>query len=374
MNIIELHILQSYPVSCLNRDDLGAPKSATFGGCTRARLSSQCLKRAHRELFKELTPQFAQGVRTKLLVSAFSDIMAKRGKLLELHPDLAIDLAAVWSTLESADSKTGKSKKGKASSEIERKMTTLAFVSPAEMDAMVEAAVLFYEGKKKGKGGNLEDINSKDTLASVSKAAAKDVKLMDAADIALFGRMVAGQNSDLCIEGAAMFSHALSTHRAEPEMDFYSAIDDLQPSDESGAGMTGVLEFSSACYYRYIAINLDLLKENLKGVDDEEIKEILTAFIKSALESVPAARKNSMNAFTRPGFVMGMRRSSTQPIQLVNAFETPVRSKDGYLQASVDKLREEWKNISEKWGLAADCIVEMPAVSESEFIKKLLEG
>jgi len=32
MNLIELHILQSFPVSCLNRDDVGSHKSALFGG------------------------------------------------------------------------------------------------------------------------------------------------------------------------------------------------------------------------------------------------------------------------------------------------------------------------------------------------------
>jgi CRISPR system Cascade subunit CasC len=40
MKLIELHILQSFPVSCLNRDDVGAPKQAIFGGATRARISS----------------------------------------------------------------------------------------------------------------------------------------------------------------------------------------------------------------------------------------------------------------------------------------------------------------------------------------------
>jgi CRISPR system Cascade subunit CasC len=49
MKLIELHILQSFPVSCLNRDDLNTPKTATFGGVQRARVSSQCWKRAIRE-------------------------------------------------------------------------------------------------------------------------------------------------------------------------------------------------------------------------------------------------------------------------------------------------------------------------------------
>ena len=42
---IEFHILQSFPVTCLNRDDVGAPKTAVVGGVTRARVSSQCWKR-----------------------------------------------------------------------------------------------------------------------------------------------------------------------------------------------------------------------------------------------------------------------------------------------------------------------------------------
>lgn len=42
---IEFHILQSFPVTCLNRDDVGAPKSAIVGGVSRARVSSQCWKR-----------------------------------------------------------------------------------------------------------------------------------------------------------------------------------------------------------------------------------------------------------------------------------------------------------------------------------------
>ena len=41
---IEYHILQSFPVTCLNRDDVGAPKTAVVGGVTRARVSSQCWK------------------------------------------------------------------------------------------------------------------------------------------------------------------------------------------------------------------------------------------------------------------------------------------------------------------------------------------
>ena len=69
MRLIELHILQSFPVSCLNRDDVGSPKTAVFGGVTRARLSSQSLKRAIREYAQNNLPDARfGGERTKLII------------------------------------------------------------------------------------------------------------------------------------------------------------------------------------------------------------------------------------------------------------------------------------------------------------------
>lgn len=50
---IDLHVLQTVPPSCVNRDDTGSPKTAVYGGVTRARVSSQAWKHAMREMFKE---------------------------------------------------------------------------------------------------------------------------------------------------------------------------------------------------------------------------------------------------------------------------------------------------------------------------------
>jgi CRISPR system Cascade subunit CasC len=84
MKLIELHILQSFPVSCLNRDDVGAPKTATFGGATRARISSQCLKRAIRLHAKELCPELFAGERSKLIVRPIPAIVGVRPR--RWHP------------------------------------------------------------------------------------------------------------------------------------------------------------------------------------------------------------------------------------------------------------------------------------------------
>src|SRR5438093_5751136 len=78
MKLIELHILQSFPVSCLNRDDVGAPKTAIFGGATRARISSQCLKRAIRLHAAELQPKLYAANRSRLFTSEITELLKER--------------------------------------------------------------------------------------------------------------------------------------------------------------------------------------------------------------------------------------------------------------------------------------------------------
>lgn len=354
MNIIELHILQSFPVSCLNRDDLGSPKSAIFGGVKRARISSQCLKRAQRQLFRELAPEFAQGSRTRLIASAIAERLRRETDLTpEQKAELPTQLAEAWGKLD------GTCKPGQ---DLPRSKT-LAYLSPAEIDSMVSAAVTLLRENPAPKPKEMD---------KAVKTAMKNTSRKDAADIALFGRMVASDPS-LNIEGAALFSHALSCHQAEPEIDFYTAVDDLQPEDVAGAGMAGILEFNSACYYRYIGINLDLLKQNLPDIDQEEFRTILRAFIRSALLSVPSARKNSMNAATLPSYVLGVKRRG-HPLQLVNAFERPVKSSAGHLEKAVQALNKELQTMKDTWGITNERETAIPDANLDLFISTLADA
>ena len=47
---VDVHVLQTVPPSCVNRDDTGSPKTAVYGGAVRARVSSQAWKRAVRSM------------------------------------------------------------------------------------------------------------------------------------------------------------------------------------------------------------------------------------------------------------------------------------------------------------------------------------
>src|SRR5450759_2481022 len=128
MKLIELHILQSFPVSCLNRDDVGAPKTATFGGLTRARISSQCLKRAIRLQAQELCPKLYAGERSKLIVRPIAEAAERYGapaeKALEASKKFCHELAKLDDARKN---------------EQVLKVKTLMFLSPSERDEIGKA-------------------------------------------------------------------------------------------------------------------------------------------------------------------------------------------------------------------------------------------
>ena len=353
MKLIELHILQSFPVSCLNRDDVGSPKTAVFGGVNRARLSSQSLKRAIREFAQDNLPgsRFG-GQRTKLIVQPLADALKKHG------------VADEKSALDHAKTIAHKLAKLDAKAE-DTEVGTLTFLAPSEIDSMAKqvAGVLKTNPKSKDYEKNLDKF-------------CKAAGLLDGADIAVFGRMAASLPS-LTLEGAAMFSHALSTHKADNDLDFYSAVDDRKPKDDdAGAGMIGTLEFSSAVYYRYAALNLDLLADagHLAKLSVDERRQVVDAFIRASLQAVPGARKNSMNAHTLPGLALGIYKAAGQPVQLINAFEEPVRPKSGLLAESIAKLQAHHEALKKTWDISCETEVSIPNVTLKAFSEALVKN
>jgi CRISPR system Cascade subunit CasC len=401
MKHLELHIIQSVPVACLNRDDLNSPKTAIFGGVQRARVSSQSWKRAIRELAGEELDNLGQfkGKRSRLFVDQIFLALMRLGEREEVAKTLALCAGHYLAKLDPKQ---------------EGKVKTLVFLSPLEYE--IFAKLLFsLKGdekqklvdaisavgrdkladnkdneenvkdekpatKKKGeKGLSAKQFGKivtkilKTPIEKSFKGEKRDVKSLpkDAADIALFGRMVANDHS-LTVEAASMFSHALSTHKVDNEIDFFAAVDDLQPKEESGAGMTSTLEFNSATYYRFAALNLDMLadSDHLGSMSKEERQAVVRTFLEATIRAIPGARKNTMNGNTLPVYVLGLVREKGHPIQLVNAFENPVRSSQGYAAKSVELLKSEYENLKDNWGIDAVFKQAIPEVN----MKALLEG
>jgi|SRR5690554_5485789 len=293
---IEFHILQSFPVTCLNRDDVGAPKTAVIGGSTRARVSSQCWKRQVRLAMQGFGIEL--GIRTK--------------KVEQLMAEACI---AVGANEEQAQ-KCGESI-AKALSD-----DTLLFISNTEAKAFAE-----YAREQEFDASKLKDKE----LAKIAKKALNPI--VDALDIALFGRMVA-KAADMNVEAAASFSHAVSTHRVSNEVEFFTALDDVPGEDARSAHM-GSLEFNSATYYRYISLDLGQLAQTLG--EDADLKPAIEAFTKALFVAVPSARQTTQSGASPWEFARVLVRKG-QRLQV--PFETAVKAEQGgYLQPSVEALK-----------------------------------
>lgn len=338
MKLIELHILQSFPVTCLNRDDVGSPKSATFGGSQRARVSSQSLKRASRLRARDESPAGFEGIRSRFLLEPFTTALLAAGLDEAEAAKKAAEVCAVFS---------------KVDAKKPDQVTTAVYLSPGEIQQLATAVA----------------------AGDAPEKAAKKVDRLDAADIAFFGRMIAN-DATLNVEGAAMFSHALSTHTTANEIDFFSAVDDRKgDSEDAGAGMIGTLEYNSATYYRYVAINLDLLfdAKHLAPLALETRKSVLRAFITSVLTAVPGARQNSMNGATLPVEVLGIRKDKGQPLQLINAFEAPIKAnREGYAANSRTEMLKHHADLKKFWGIETSVESLITEDGLTAFLDKLL--
>ena len=399
MKHLELHIIQSVPVACLNRDDLNSPKTAVFGGVQRARVSSQSWKRAIREMAKEMDSSMFKGNRSRRMVYELSNKLESNGVKKDIAVIIAEQVASIIETLDSKKDADGF-----------KKIKTLMFFSDAEYDAIANAVTndvkttaekvlssskaigAFKDAmneikdedeqkkadKERDRLEKQNENNKKSLLKAFGdksiRAAIKSAQLKDAADIALFGRMVANDHS-LTVEAASMFSHALSTHKVDNEIDFFAAVDDLQAKEESGAGMTSTLEFNSATYYRFTALNFDMLAdtEHLKSMTREERQKVVRTFIKATIKAIPGARKNTMNGNTLPDYVLGVAREKGHPIQLVNAFENHVRSSQGYAAKSVELLKTEYEKLTKTWGIEAVFEQAIPDVSMKVFLDGMVK-
>ncbi|WP_411143385.1 type I-E CRISPR-associated protein Cas7/Cse4/CasC [Streptomyces sp. x-80] len=352
--ILDIHILQTVPPSNLNRDDTGTPKSAVYGGVRRARVSSQAWKRATRRAFVDLLDASELGVRTKKV----AEVLAERITALDpsVSKTAAWELAAetmrtaTGSKIEVPKRKT-KDKEG-AENETAPESAYLMFLSGRQINALAGLAV---EGAE---GGDLKSL--KEFLkAKENKARARQLADTEhSVDIALFGRMVA-DSTDLNVDAAAQVAHALSVHAVEVESDYFTAVDDRNTDAEMGAGMIGSVDFNSATLYRYAAVDVDRLQENLgAGLREgrssaEPTRRAVAAFLEGFITSLPTGKINTFGNHTLPAAVV-VKLRSRRPISFVAAFEEPVTAGEagGFLRRSCDQLAKHVPDLERMYGLA----------------------
>ena len=363
MKTIEFHILQNFPPSNLNRDDSGAPKDCDFGGYRRQRISSQCMKRSVRQsdVFRDqMTDRL--GIRTKRAPIEVAKLLVRQGHSQEQSDAM---------TREFFDALYGINDKGNTdymlyigAEELQRAATLLTEADSetganAESLTMLRAEVNKLPKKEKEAKRKEIDEVTKPFNALAEQYKKTYPKHVRSVDVALFGRMLADSPTEN-IDAACQVAHAISVNRMAMEFDYFTAVDDLQPEDNTGAGMIGTVGFSSSCFYRFACVDMSQFSRNLGG-DDKAAAEGVLAFAEAFVQARPSGKQNTFAAHSLPALVMVVVRESGQPVSLANAFETPV--KPGNDQSLTDEaiaaLGKHYGKLKKMYGLngQATCVV-----------------
>lgn len=341
---VDIHVLQTVPPSCVNRDDTGSPKTAVYGGTTRARVSSQAWKHAMRGDFRKMFATEELGVRSLKVVSLVAD-----------------EIAAIDSTISE------KARNKKAAEAL--KAAGISIKSTKDDDIEKADALFFMSNKQAKEIAKLVCDGEEDKNAY--KKALKD---NPSVDIALFGRMAASDPT-LNYDAAAQVAHAISTHTIQNEYDYFTAVDDLQDDDNAGAGHLGTVEFNSSTLYRYANVNVSELAKTLDGVSNAA--DVVRKYVETFVLSMPTGKENTFANRTFPDAVYVTVRND-QPVNLCGAFERPVRaSEEGYAAESEKRLVEYAKKVYDNFAAKPEvsfCVGDKLAeIAEKESFPELLD-
>ncbi len=346
---IQIHMLQSMPPGNLNRDDTGQPKKCIFGRVTRARISSQCLKRniRHSVPFREVFGD-ALADRTTYLPRMVADEL-KKLKADISEDDLNKIKAALASKFkaEKRGAQESAEEEGEDHSQGDSSPTTttdqtgqLVFFPPPFAKRVAKLIVEFMSNEagacKAWINGKKKDRDKfSNEIARFEGEVFKASKSLTV-DIGMFGRMT---TSDLVVnvEAACQVAHAISTHEAFIESDWFTAMDDKKAdfastqTELAGAGFIGSGEsetfFDSAVYYKYLNLDVDALKKHLSWQNDDAARAA-GVLVRAAVSANPTGKQNSFAAHGIPQLILVEASKAKSPISYANAFLKPVEGPD----------------------------------------------
>jgi len=339
--LIQIHMLQNYAPSNLNRDDTGSPKDARFGGVRRGRISSQCLKRSIRksETFEEAFRQAGLlGDRTKRLPGKVYDAL----KEMVVDEETIQAIVARVPEIGRESTRGGERKSDEEGPENLAKAETkqLIFIGANEAGPLAEKLLALYQEHGDEKWAKLK-------ISDITKALGQS--LPRSVDIAMFGRMTTSEAFE-DVQAAVQVAHALSTNALVQEFDYYTAVDDL--SDKSSAEMIGDIEFNSSTFYKYLNVHWEQLVENL-GNDAAIARQAVLALLEAAATAQPSGKQNTFAAHNLPDLVLVEVREKNLPVSYANAFIKPAQQsfKQSLMDVSIEYLADYVARVTKTYGL-----------------------
>ena len=377
---IQIHTLTSYPGALLNRDDAGFAKRLPFGGTTRTRVSSQCLKYHWRNFTGEHALQELDAPRSVRSRETFQRKIAKPliegglpGRLVEASTFTLKELVT-----GSKASKNDMKKILNPDDETDptsmlktKQITILGYPEIEYLKEMVQDRVssmeqdfeVFWTENEPDADTISEAIDAiLDITQTELKKNLKGLNLASGLDAALFGRMV---TSDILArgDGAIHVAHSITTHEEESESDYFSAVDELRrdepdESGELGAGHINSQELNSGLYYGYVTVDVPLLVSNLEGVKRTEWTQADTTLASNVLRSLiqmittvsPGAKLGSTAPYSYAQLLL-VESGNAQPRTLANAFQQAVSMRtNGVLANSFDALGQYLSQMDSMYG------------------------
>ena len=322
---LQIHTLHSYPAALLNRDDSGLAKRMPFGGATRTRISSQCLKRHWRMAQDEFAIHSIPGAEAAVR----SRNVVERKVIDPLRGTDGVN-EEVLATVENAFNvgvygSSGTTESGRQPlllglpevEYLQEKAAAICAEHSSDAKAAGDAAALLFNTRR-GEGNN---------FAAFRDAA----RLPGGLEGALFGRMVTS-DPGANIEAAIHVAHAFTVHREESESDYFSVVDDLQREDEdAGAAHIGDMELTAGLFYGYVVVDVPGLVSNLEGCKAEEWEDADRALAGKVVEHLthliatvsPGAKLGSTAPYGRARLML-IEAGSSQPYSLADAFRKPI--------------------------------------------------
>lgn len=429
---LEVHLLQSTPPSNMNRDQNGSPKTAYFGGMERLRVSSQCWKRAMRQHYKDSLPDDHKTYRDRAWAKELAKRLKQSGFDSDLNleePDTSVVLPVAWMLLSALGVKPDKGDYDKGIvdtllflgeteirqilklAEPHKELLIRVAQKPPETpkpakgrgkkaqsketdealseEETVEVAVLYqlpgvpikkglsgsYKGNPLEKLINEEEFKTLKSLCDGIQGVLYDKKKNHIqsvpGDVALFGRMLASLPV-ASVDAAVSVAHAISANTIKREFDYWTAAGDFEKKDTvqgQGGEHIGDRPFSSGVFYRYSCLDLAQLIENLGEKFEDDLGFIVEQFLDAFLYSRPTGYSKQFGHDTVPFAGMFVIRHS-QPISLVQAFETPVKptSTESTSQKSWQKAVKHWNEIQQSHGKRLPVEV-VHVFSEASFVE-----
>ena len=324
---LQIHTLHSYHAALLNRDDSGLAKRMPFGGVTRTRVSSQCLKRHWRtaddeSAIKNIDPN-SRAFRSREIVT--KKVMPVAGNVNGVSDE----------TLKAVEDEFHNGVYG-ASGTRQPLLLGLPEVQYLQMRAK-EICETHPDDPKEARKAAKGLFSAKGEGANF-KAFRENTALPGGLVGALFGRMVTSDPA-ANIDGAIHVAHAFTVHAEESESDYFSVVDDLrEPSEDPGAAHIGDTELTAGVFYGYVVVDVPTLVSNLTGCapeswrDSAENRELAGTVAEHLVRLIATVSPGAKLGSTAPysyADLMLVEAGPRQPRSLANAFRNPVKAQVG---------------------------------------------